>query len=129
MEGFKNNAQKELSKQLYTVLAKSCTVITEEFKKVKETYSPTDFFEMLRKTPNDGVTATLSLISSKGISGFDKLRIKELLELSVEAIVISEDFRGLFEDYPEIISKCEHRLRACECDLNQFKKLSPLLLK
>lgn len=70
-------------------------------------YRPTRFLQMLSE--NGGVATAKSLINkSGGTEGFEKLWELKRLDLSVEALVINDNYRELFTD--EEVDACKARL-------------------
>ncbi len=71
-------------------------------------YRPTRFLQMLSE--KGGVETALSLVAkSEATEGFIRLWENRRLDLSVEALVLKDDYRELFDD--DIRKACSGRLR------------------
>jgi hypothetical protein len=71
-------------------------------------YRPTRFLQMLSE--KGGVETAKSLIKKPGgTEGFEKLCLLGRLDLSIEALVIKEEFKSLFTD--EDIKLCREKLK------------------
>lgn len=71
-------------------------------------YRPTRFLQMLSE--KGGVETALSLVAKAEVTeGFVRLWENDRIDLSVEALVLKDDYRELFDD--DIRKVCANRLR------------------
>lgn len=81
----------------------------EESKKIG--YIPTRFIQMLQLQGNNAFEVVSRLVTKEATTGLEKLWEKGRLDLSVEAVMIKNEYRELFDS--DVIKICEKKLKSC----------------
>lgn len=81
----------------------------EESKKIG--YVPARFIQILQQANNNAFDVVQNLVIKKATTGLETLWEKGRLDLSVEALIVKDEFKELFPE--EVVKVCTLKLKKC----------------